>query len=625
MTPWDQFKLNNNNIFSSYAMSSWFIKLGLLLIIIPIFVPFSPKMPTPSIDGSWALGLNQAVSAGLIFGKQIIFTLGPYSSIYTQSYHPATDGMMMAGSFYLACSYWVCLLLLTDGAKRRWILVLAILFFAMIYSMDALLLSYPFLVGVTLINLKDKKECQLFYAVILLAPFGLLCLIKGTLIILSLLVAMVCALFFIIQNKKKLALICLLVPCVSSALFWIAAGQPVVYLPDFFLSSISLAAGFSEAMSNEGNTWEVILYLATSSLIFSVIIVHKKAPSLNELFLFFIFFMFLFLSFKAGFTRHIGHSFTTGTSILIAALVLPFLFNSRLVIPVIIFSLFTSVYIITDYTKIAISERFKTTYLTAWYGLTHRISEKNWATTNFTVLMNYYREQADFPILKGATDIYSYGQIYLLASGSTWSPRPIFQSYSVFNAAMAEKNKAHLDIVKPENIIFSLEPLDSRLPSLEDGASWPVLMQNYYLSDFKNKFLFLKRNTTHTTATPKLLKTETHRLGEVVNVPDVARKIYITLDLRPTIWGSLSMLFYKPTGLEITLHLKNGREKKYRMIANMAKSGFLLSPLIENTLEFAELYRQHEVDAKQVTSFMISPINSTAQWHHKYLIHFNIL
>jgi len=280
----------------------------------------------------------------------------------------------------------------------------------------------------------------------------------------------------------------------------------------------------------------------------------------------------------------------------------------------------------TDYTKIAIPERFNTTYLTAWFGFTHRISEKNWAATNFTVLMNYYRDQVAFPILKGTTDIYSFGQIYLIAAGFTWSPRPIFQSYSVFTAAMAEKNKAYLDIVKPENIIFSLEPLDGRLPALEDGASWPVLMQNYDLSGFKNNFLFLKRNTTHTNIAPTLLRTETHRLGEAVNVPDLAKNIYMTLDLKPTLWGSLAMLFYKPTELEITLHLKNGQEKKYRMIANMAKSEFLLSPLIESTSDFAELYGQHKgIDAKQVTAFAISPLSNAGQWHQNYLVHFKII
>lgn len=85
-------------------------KLILLIIIICTFVPFSPKMPAPGIDPSWALGLNQAVAQGLAFGKEIIFTLGPYSSLYTKTYHPATDFLMITGCLYLALSYWIYLL-----------------------------------------------------------------------------------------------------------------------------------------------------------------------------------------------------------------------------------------------------------------------------------------------------------------------------------------------------------------------------------------------------------------------------------------------------------------------------------------------------------------------------------
>lgn len=85
-------------------------KLILLLIIISAFVPFSPKMPAPGIDPSWALGLNQAVAQGLAFGKEIIFTLGPYSFLYTKTYHPSTDLLMIIGCLYLALCYWISLL-----------------------------------------------------------------------------------------------------------------------------------------------------------------------------------------------------------------------------------------------------------------------------------------------------------------------------------------------------------------------------------------------------------------------------------------------------------------------------------------------------------------------------------
>ena len=61
------------------------------------------------------------------------------------------------------------------------------------------------------------------------------------------------------------------------------------------------------------------------------------------------------------------------------------------------------------------------------------------------------------------------------------------------------------------------------------------------------------------------------------------------------------------------------------MIASMATSGFLLSPLIENTAEFTQLYdEQHRLDAKMVKSFIIASDQSkTWLWNPDYVIHFN--
>lgn len=136
-------------------------KLSLFLIITSIFIPFSPKLPAPGIDPSWALGLNQAVAQGLAFGKDIIFTLGPYSSLYTKAYHPATDSLMMAGCFYLAISYWFCLLFLMRKTRWLWFFMLCIPFLGMIYARDSLFFSYPLLTGLISHQIISHDRIQL--------------------------------------------------------------------------------------------------------------------------------------------------------------------------------------------------------------------------------------------------------------------------------------------------------------------------------------------------------------------------------------------------------------------------------------------------------------------------------
>src|SRR5260363_50250 len=96
-----------------YLHLSRIVLAGLLFVtIIAIFVPFMPYMPSSGLDPSWVYGTNQAVAQGLIFGRDFIFTTGPYGSIYTKAFHPATDYLMLIGGFYLSICYGLLILFL---------------------------------------------------------------------------------------------------------------------------------------------------------------------------------------------------------------------------------------------------------------------------------------------------------------------------------------------------------------------------------------------------------------------------------------------------------------------------------------------------------------------------------
>lgn len=48
--------------------------------------------------------MNQAVAAHMSIGRDIIFTFGPYVFLYTQTYQPLIDDLMMGCAIYLALS-----------------------------------------------------------------------------------------------------------------------------------------------------------------------------------------------------------------------------------------------------------------------------------------------------------------------------------------------------------------------------------------------------------------------------------------------------------------------------------------------------------------------------------------
>ena len=94
-------------------LSDLILKTALLITLLCVFVPFSPTIPglNPDLlDQSWAFAMNQAIAQGLSIGQKLVFTFGPYASVFTQMYHPSTDWLMMTGSIYLGVSYWLSII-----------------------------------------------------------------------------------------------------------------------------------------------------------------------------------------------------------------------------------------------------------------------------------------------------------------------------------------------------------------------------------------------------------------------------------------------------------------------------------------------------------------------------------
>ncbi len=609
-----------------------------LLTIIVIFVPFSPNMPAASLDPSWRLASNAAVAQGLVYGRDFIFTTGPYSSIYTKAYHPATDFMMMAGSLYLAIAYWLAFVILARGVRWRWVLAFCVMFAGLMFARDVLLLSLPLLVALQtfkVVNDDDKRilDSRWFAvaAALTFSTLGLLPLIKGSVIVLCVGTATLCSAYYLVSRRRLLAVLCLAAPIVSLVFFWIASGQPISGLLDYFGGMAPLTSGYTEAMALKGSTREIWSYLLACVALLSAMALQSRITPISRLFLFCAFFLYLFIAFKAGFVRHDGHAIIAGTSLLLAVILFPFVTRSWAIIPIIILMALCWTWIDRNYVKSTLPSvrgNIHRAYYSAWNAFRTRYSDPSWPRRDYDIALAKLRTQAAFPLLKGRTDIYSFNQSFLLASGNSWSPRPVFQSYSAYTKALAEKNRDHLLGNKaPDNIIFRVEPIDRRLPSIDDGVSWPVLMRRYRAVRLENNFLFLEKRLEATVAEPQpvLLATRVARFGEPVEVPASDGPVFAEVEIGKTFLGRVADALYKPSELGISVVLRDGAVRNYRLIAGMARSGFLLSPLVENTAEFGKLYGEPKMlDGKSVKSVTIAPRQGpTRLWNDHYRIRFS--
>lgn len=461
--------------------------------------------------------------------------------------------------------------------------------------------------------------------VLLFAPFGLLPLIKGTAFIVCSAIVFFSTLLLGKNRDWGSVFIIILTPIVSLILFWLAANQPLAALSMYFTSMLPIVAGYTEAMAIEGNSKEIGFYILGSALVLWVVAVGTKAELFNRAVAVLIFFVVCFLAFKAGFVRHDRHAIISGTIMAVSALLAGAITSKMWTKLYLIPAAFIWLYIDSIHIKTSSEALLLNTYSTyssAWNGLRSRISDKGKLKGDFVERMASINSREGFPVRDGTTDIYSYNQSYLISSGNKWRPRPVFQSYSVYTPELVMKNVAHLQGEgRPDNIILNIQPIDGRLPSLEDGASWLMILANYKPELIKGEYLFLSERELKRGLTRTPIYKNAYKFGDQINLPASDRPLFLSINIKQTVFGRMLNTVFKPNQLEIRVTMENGAKKSYRLISGMAKTGFVISPHIESAEEFGLLYAGFGYLAdKRVSSISIEPRGSLRPWQNDFAL-----
>jgi hypothetical protein len=668
---------------------------------VAIFIPLNPNMPDKgmdqswisaltaarsrsedvrrlvNVDSSWVFAINAAVAQHLRFGKDVVFTFGPYGSIYTRSFHPATDRLMIFGSLLLALSYATALLYLSWG-RKPYLVIIFLLFCATFPDRDALLLSYPFLLlacGLKSADFDNSKRnaslnwWQMLAIAVSLSSLGLLPVVKGSLLLPAVFALGVLSVLLLYRFRPGQAIPLLLIPLLVTLVLWILAGQSLSDLPAFLRSTEWLISGYTEAMSSQWTAWPPVIgygfilafLLASALILWSVALSHQSARS--KWLLGFCCSAFLFVAFKHGFVRS-DHESIAFVSLVFFLFIISFLYIDRYLIvafcivilivtgidfrrdPLLIKDVRDSfgtgtisrpdrrkqvaIFIAKKAPVVFADVTFKTTldtYLSAWQGLRLRFSSGNLLAARYENATAMIRTEYSLPAFEGTVDIYTYEQALILASSHAWDPRPVFQSYSAYTPDLAKLNERHLrSSTAPDWLLFDLFAINGRLPSLEDGMSWPALLDNYSLVSFDGQFALLRRNQSlRANSNLTLVDRAKQPVGVTIPLPAATGPLFTEIELKPTLIGRLLVTVFKPPELDITLHLKTGETKSYCVAANMMQNGFFLSPLVSNTKEFASFMKgdQQFADANEVESISIAPAyGGSFFWGRDYMLTF---
>jgi hypothetical protein len=583
-----------------YKVLSAFFLIAILLT----YVSLTPQFPQPGLDSAWGYALNEAVARGMVFGRDIIFTFGPWASAYTRQYHPATHHLMLTAEVLVGLALAMGGLSLAGKGRLAYVLPLPAAI-ALLRLPDSLFLVLPllFLMVSVRVTLPETHKWKLaanwqvaVSLVLMVLGLSLLPLVKVTF---AAMLAPMGALGWLLLLRWRVRWALVLGGIFIGALigFWVAAGQPLWALPGFFVAQIPIMSGYSDAMSLLGAPMDLILYgISASLLLLASLLFFAHGGGLSGKALCGGLALSLFLVFKAGFVRHDGHALIAAEFILLVS----FFFATSLphiaAVTLIAASVFTWLPTEEHYSGIktgnliaslenprAIRQLWKG--LRAWLGLRQDLRQR------FDSARAGIQRDNPLPYMDGGADIYPVRQDLLLASGLQWSPRPIIQSYSAYEPKLADINANHLlGTSAPEHVFFDVYPIGRRLASLEDGKSWPLLLTQYRVIDRAGRFLVLGRNPGVSSA-PEMqdISTGLYTLGQQVDLPKENEPIWAEVEVKPTLLGQLFNALFKPPQLHILFRHADGHTENFRYIAAMGRSGFIISPVIHNASDFAAL------------------------------------
>ena len=602
------------------------LSIGAAILAGVFIIPLEPLMPEPGLDPAWMQAVNEAVARHLVFGRDVIFTYGPFASVYTCLYHPATDTLMLGGRVLIAFGFVVGYLMLC-WRRRVYLLLVLPLFTANVWvaylSFDCIALALPFVFLLVIFRVTapagHEASLRLNFPVaagvaVLTCAVSLLPLVKGSFLVdvaMEFALAMIAA---ILSRRFVLAAVLPALAVLTMFLAWISAGQPASALFHFFVAQKPIISGYSEAMGYGilGSAPLAKVTVVVAVVLVAIAFIKIKSTSFPWLIPSGLC-LSLFISFKAGFARADYHMVMAAGAYFLIALALASLFDQRsgIAITVAAFVVWLGAFgLLAAIRQIAEGETFAFQDLERPFvrlvrgfelrrdhaaGL-HRI----FAEANASIFARTPLQRVE-----GSVDLYPSDLSVLFAAGDEWDPRPVFQSYSAYTTGLDSLNRAHLlTDLAPKHIFFSIAPIDDRLPALDDAGSWPILLSKYQIAGLKNGYLQLDRDPAAPLAQKsKPLGEVTVQTGDWIDVPSTADGVWASVNLRPTLAGKIVLAAYRLHIVTIQMVLIDGQTVTHRFIPEMGESGFLLSPYVGSTDEF--LRTAAGMNSNQVRKFRL--------------------
>ena len=576
-----------------------------------VFVPWRPKIiHIDSLDESWMLAFNALFGRHLQFGREVIFTYGPWGFLDTGIYHPQTYVLLLFAWIATAIACWYAAW--TIG--RKFIASAAIVFGWLIITLAIVaptsFVSVLLLLATCHFFVRPSRFSKTEHVLILLA--ALASQVKFSYCLMAIVILAPIGLNEILERRLPRAWLAF---SVWFLIFYLLSFQRLSSLPQYLRHSFQLTGAYGEAMSF--TTWipthlpfrtppiDLVSFLFCGAVILlSIWIARWRLERWMATLPLAAFAGAAFLLFKWGFVRQDFSHVAIATLGLLALtlLCLPSLWRSIASISwrvalVVCLGLLGGFY---AYYAHASPDPLPTPLGTLGDIPRNFVAAARLATGHSHLHERYesglaeIRRASPLPTLGGTVDVYPCNGAAALAYGFDYQPRPVMQSYVAMVPELMQLNADHLAGPQaPQNVLFIVvkdEYWLRHIPAADDSLSWPLLLSRYDFVVKTGGFLVLHQSPRPREYSITPISHIDAGFDTAIPIPATSNgAIWTRITLHQSSRGKLLSLLYKDPEIEMVIQTRDGRQQAFRIIASEVQAGFLLSPLIEGNSDFTSL------------------------------------
>lgn len=558
-------------------------------------------------DNSWQESLNYFTVHHLQAGRDFVFTYGPLGYLSTGAFHPATFGLAIVWEIVVKS---ILVFLLVASLKNvRWSMkavVFATAFLLLPHSYDAQYILILLLVGLKL--LKTQNLWLILSGTSLLA---VLSLVKFTFAWLSGAILLIVVLDRLCRrNWFPASTVAVAFPCLI-LLIWLLAGQSINNLPAYITTSVEFLRFYSEFMSAKpALASDLIGFVPIIFVVIDLILILRLADLKKQLSRVAILAVVVATLWKAGFVRADSHMFVYFALMPIIVIVgLTFAKINRMR-----FFLALSSIILCFIGALAPFSGEMTKTKSNFRTLIRPGQARQQLEKKYSEALSLERLPKLSKIIgTDSVDVISYGQRAVMANEWNWTPRPVFQSYAAGSPRLQQLNADFFNSPKaPTYILYQLETIDDRLPTLDDGLSMRSLLSWYNPIGSEDTYQLLKRREVPRQVIESSSQRIQAKLGDQIPVANSDTKyVFAKVKVELSVIGRIEALLTRSQRLEIAVTIDNTVTHYYRFVPSMGTSEFLLSPLPEEAAEIPSLIN-NTLD-RRITSFAI--VNNNLSTH----------